>query len=65
MPIGWLKQIIERVCKQRGLPNSVKIPLSTIRNRRQPIVLTEHGFCSPMTPVEPHLVTLICAMARI
>ena len=30
MPNGWLKQTIERVCKQRGLPNSVKIPLSTI-----------------------------------
>ena len=62
---GWLKQTIEKVSEIRGLPENMKIPLSTIRNRRNPICLTDRGCSSLMTPVEPYLVTLICAMAQI
>ena len=62
---GWLKQTIERVCNLSGLPNSVKFLLGTIRNFWQPIFLTDHWYCSLMTPVVPHHVTLICAIAQL
>ena len=62
---GWLKKTIQKVSEMRGLPESFQVPLSTIRNRRNPICLTDRGCSSLMTPVEPYLVTLICAMAQI
>ena len=64
LPNGWLKSTIERVSSKRGLPPGTKIPLSTIRSRKQAVVLTEHGPTTPMHQVEPHLVTLILAMAQ-
>ncbi len=64
LPRGWLKNTIERVCRIRGLPIGTTVPLSTIRSRTKAIVLTEHGPSTLMSQVEPHLVTLILAMAQ-
>ena len=64
LPKGWLQYTIDRVCKIRGLPPDTKIPLSTIRSRRNAVVLSEHGPSTAMSEVEPHLVTLILAMAQ-
>ena len=55
----------DKVKEIRGLTENMEIPLSTIRNHRNAIFLTNHECSSLMTPVEPHLVTLICAMAQI
>ncbi len=41
-----------------GLPPNINIPLSIIWNRKQTTIQTL------MSQVEPHLVTLVCAMAQ-
>lgn len=64
LPNGWLKTTIDRVCNMRGLPPGTKIPLSTIWSHTKAIVLTEHGWSTTMSQVEPHLVTLILAKAQ-
>ena len=61
----WLKETIKRVCGLRGLSENTKIPLSTIQNQREPILLTGNGCAALMARIEPHLVALICAIAQI
>ena len=65
IPAGWLKETIESVKIMRGLPPSVRIPMSTIRNRTKQIIMQESGSETLMASIEPHLVELICAMGQI
>ena len=48
----------------QGVPSLTVIPLNTIQNCTQPIVLSSRGSSTLMSEVDPHLVTLILAMAQ-
>ena len=66
LPRGWLKQTIKNVCEKRGISEYVShINMSTIRNRKNTMILQGGGSETLMHEIEPHLVDLICAMARI
>lgn len=66
LPKGWLKQTIQNVCRKRGISDYIsQINVSTIRNRTNMLVRQGGGSETLMNEVEPHLVELICAMARI
>ena len=66
LPRGWLKQTIQNVCKKRGISEYIsQINVSTIRNRTNLRIRQGGGSETLMYEVEPHLVELICAMARI
>ena len=66
LPRGWLKETIQNVCTMRGIPDFVpKIKVSTIRNCTNMLIRQGGGSESLMRDVEPHLVDLIIAMARI
>ena len=41
IPDGWLKETINNIRSIRGLPPSVRIPMSTIRNCTKSIVMQE------------------------
>ena len=60
----WLKNTIKKVIKARGIPPSASISSSTIRNCKQPNALSARGYPTLMRKVEPHLVTLILAIAQ-
>ena len=64
IPKGWLKDTIETVCSNRGLPPSTTVSVKAIRKRTKPVILTEQGCETLMHQVEPQLVTLILAMAQ-
>ncbi len=66
LPDGWLKNKISSECNKRGIPEyASKISVSIIRSRTKAIVLEGGGSKSLMSPVEPHLVELLCSMASI
>ena len=66
LPRGWLKQIIENVCEKRGIREyAPQINVNTIRSRKSTVICQGGGSETLMYEVEPHLVELICAMARI
>ena len=66
LPRGWLKQTIQNVCTKRGISEYIsQINVSTIRNRTNLRICQGGGSKTLMYDVEPHLVELICAMARI
>ena len=65
IPVGWLKETIKSVQKMRGLPPSIRIPMSTIRNRTKIIIMQESGSKTMMAAIELYLVELICAMGQI
>ena len=66
LPRGWLKQSIEDVCKKRGISEYVShINMHTIRSRKRTMIRQGGGTETLMYDIEPHLVELICAMARI
>ena len=61
---GWLQKLVDSVKQKRGIESNVPIPLKTIRNRMSAFVL-HPGKQSLMAPVEPKLVDLVLAMAKI
>ena len=50
---------------KRGVSSNLRIPMSTIWNRTKLVIIQESGSETLMTPNEPHLVELICAMGQI
>ncbi len=67
LPRGWLKQSIQNVCENRGISEHYvsHINMNTIRNQNNKLIHRGGGSETLMNEVEPHLVELICAMARI
>ena len=61
---GWLQKLIDDIKKKRCIEKSIRIPVTTIRNRVNSFVL-HPGKQSLMAPVEGKLVQLVLAMARI
>ena len=61
---GWLKKVVDDVKEKRGIKKSIPISLHTICNRFKSVVL-HPGRQSLMAPVEPKLVELVLAMAKI
>ena len=61
---GWLQKLIDDIKEKRCIEKSTRIPVKTIRNRVNKIVL-HPGKQSLMSPVEGKLVQLVLAMARI
>ena len=61
---GWLQKVVDDVKERRGINESIHISLKTIRNRVKTVVL-HPGRQSLMAPVEPKLVELVLAMAKI
>ena len=61
---GWLQKVVDDVKEKRGIGKDVAISLKTIRNRVKSVVL-HPGKQSLMAPIEPKLVELVLAMAKI
>ena len=61
---GWLQKVVDEVKERRGIDESIPLSLKTIRNRVKTVVL-HPGRQSLMAPVEPKLVELVLAMAKI